>query len=267
MHKLLLVSDRDDVLKAFAAVQNWERIGFKAPHIRYDFEGAKQSLSIHHADAIAIALKEDEEKEKVIAYIRANFPYLPVFQAGTTPEETLRYLNELKTVLNRLQADFSSDKYDVGKVMLEFRHDLFRKLVSGEIKDQDMLYRHMRLLRSRMETDRPCILIELEQPAGDDDVLEGRWHGSNQLMERALVTSFARDVNGYHMVPLVTDAGRIYILAGPLHGQETNEEEESITSTIRDCTVEGIDHVKEYQGLDLRITQIQVFPSLNSLCE
>ena len=48
MYKLLLVSDRDDVLKAFEEVQNWERLGFKPPHIRHDFEGTKDSLAKHH---------------------------------------------------------------------------------------------------------------------------------------------------------------------------------------------------------------------------
>ena len=56
MYKLLLVSDREDILDAFARIDNWERHGFKQPHIRHDFEGMLDSLSKHHSDAIAVAV-------------------------------------------------------------------------------------------------------------------------------------------------------------------------------------------------------------------
>ena len=65
MYKLLLVSDRDDVLKAFEEVQNWERQGFKPPHIRHDFEGTKDSLAKHHADGIAVSVNPEEEKRSL----------------------------------------------------------------------------------------------------------------------------------------------------------------------------------------------------------
>ena len=265
MYKLLLVSDRDDVLSAFEAIENWERLGFKPPHIRHDFEGMKDSLAKHHADGIAIATAP-EEKEKIIAYLRENFPYLPVFQAGATRDEAIRYLNELKTVLNRLRADFSSESFDEGDVMLECRHDLLRRLVSGKVTDPSWFYRHMRLLRSRMDTDRPCVLIEMTQPHAGEDKLEGRWQDSYQLMERTLYNSFARDIRGYHILPLVTQEGKIFVLAGPLHGQQQDDDEESTTELIRTCTEEGIRHVKEYRGLELAITGVHIYPSLNSLC-
>ncbi len=264
MYKLLLVSDREDVLNAFGEVGNWERLGFKAPHIRHDFEGAKDSLAKHHADGISIAL-DQEEKEKLITYLREEFPYLPVFKAGTTREEVVRYLHELKTVLNRLRADFSSDEFSEKEVMLECRHDMLRHLVSGEMKDEKKMCRMMRLLRSRMDGDRPCILIELKQDGGRD-TLDGRWHDSYQLLERTLYKSFARDINGYHILPLVTEKGKIFVLAGPLHGQESNGDVNSITPVIKTCTEDGIEHVRHYQGLNLRVDSLEVFPSLKSLC-
>ncbi len=264
MYKLLLVSDREDVLNAFDEVGNWERLGFRAPHIRHDFEGAKESLAKHHADGIAIAIG-DAEKEMLVDYLRKQFPYLPVFQAGATREEVIFYLQELKTVLNRLRADFSSDSFSEKDVMLECRHDLLRHLVSGELKDENKMYRHMRLLRSRMDVNRPCILIEMKQPEGAPDLLEGRWHDSYQLLERTLYKSFARDINGYHILPLVTEKGRIFVLAGPLHGQEGSSMD-SVTPVIKSCTEDGIEHVKHFEGLSLKVNSLQVLPSLSSLC-
>ena len=70
MYKLLLISDQEDVLRAFEEVGNWERTGFKQPHIRHDFEGAKDSLAKHHADGIAIAV-DPEEEERILAYLQA----------------------------------------------------------------------------------------------------------------------------------------------------------------------------------------------------
>ena len=65
MYKLLLVSDREDVLNAFAQIENWERHGFKPPHIRHDFEGMLDSLAKHHADGIAIEVIPDEAKRYI----------------------------------------------------------------------------------------------------------------------------------------------------------------------------------------------------------
>ena len=72
MYKLLLVSDQEDVLNAFAQVKDWEMHGFKAPHIRHDFEGTVDSLGKHHADGICIALSDPEEEEKVLAYLQEH---------------------------------------------------------------------------------------------------------------------------------------------------------------------------------------------------
>ena len=99
MYKLLLVSDRDDVLAAFDQISNWERQGFKPPHIRHDFEGTVDSLSKHHADGICISVVPAEE-EKILSYLQANYPNIPLFEAGTTPDEILRYLNELPDASN-----------------------------------------------------------------------------------------------------------------------------------------------------------------------
>ena len=74
MYKLLLVSDQEDVLNAFAGISNWEIHGFKAPHIRHDFEGTVDSLAKHHADGICIALSDPDEEEKILAYLQEYFP-------------------------------------------------------------------------------------------------------------------------------------------------------------------------------------------------
>ena len=212
MYKLLLVSDREDVLNAFDQIQNWERQGFKPPHIRHDFEGTKDSLAKHHVDGISIAVAPEEEK-KILAYLQEFFPNVPIFQAGTTKEEVLRYLNELNILLNRIHADFSNDRIREIDMLQECRHEFFRKLMTGRVGQKADLLRNMRLLRSRMDPDRTCMLMELEQPAGtEQDKLEGRWHYGADRLELALRNSFGGDVEGVHILPTVHTDGRILVL-------------------------------------------------------
>ena len=266
MYKLLLVSDREDVLNAFEQIQNWERQGFKPPHIRHDFEGTKDSLAKHHADGIAIAVIPEEEK-KILAYLQEFFPNVPIFQAGRTREEVLRYLNELNILLNRIHADFSNDRFREIDMLQECRHDFFRKLMTGRVDRQDDLLRNMRLLRSRMDPDKPSMMVELEQPSDAGlDKLEGRWHYGTERLELALRNSFGGDVEGIHILPTVHTNGRILVLCCPLYGVQTGVTGDRMTAMLTAHIADGIAHLKEFFGLDLHITGIRVLPSLHVLC-
>ena len=269
MYKLLLVSDREEVLNAFEQIQNWERQGFKPPHIRHDFEGTKDSLAKHHADGISIAVIPEEEK-KILPYLQDNFPNVPIFQAGTTPEEVLRYLNELNILLNRIHADFSNDRFREIDMLQECRHEFFRKLITGRVDRKDDLLRNMRLLRSRMNPDAPCMIVELKQP--DDmgtDKLEGRWHYGPDRLELALRNSFGGDVEGIHILPTVHTDGRILVLCCALQGVEFDPSvtQDHQTAMLTSHIAEGIAHLKEFFGLDLHISGIRVLPSLYVLCK
>ena len=262
MYKLLLVSDREDVLEAFSQVHNWGYNGFNKPHIRHDPEGAKESLQKHHADGIAFALDEDREKE-MYAFLRAEYPLLPIFTAGKTPEEVLEYLGELRILLNKLNADFSSDRHDPQTMMIRARRHLFRGLVSGRSLTRQRLTRELRLVRSRMDPDRPCILMDLERIPSENENLGGEWQDRDHLLEKELFNSFGGDVKGFHVLPLVTSEGQVYVLAGALRGQE---QEDDITVILNQCVKEGIRHAEEYRGLQLRLTNVQVLPSLYAFC-
>ena len=264
MYKLLLVSDQEKVLNAFAQIKNWEMLGFKAPHIRHDYEGMIDSLSKHHADGICIAV-DPEEEEKILAYLQTDFPRLSIFAAGQTEEEVLFYLNELKILLNRIHADFYNERVNATDVLQTCRHEFFRKVINGKVMTSDELHRNMRLLRSRMDADRPCLLIEIEQSAPCDK-LEGRWHFGQDRLEVALRNSFAGDRNGIHILPTVHDDGRILVLACPLHGVDNDMTVDKMTAMLTSYTAVSIAHMKEFYGLELHIVDIRVFPALTALC-
>lgn len=264
MYKLLLVSDQEDVLNAFGQISNWELHGFKPPHIRHDYDGAVDSLAKHHADGICIAVDHDEE-EKILAYLQVNYPDVSIFEAGRSEDEVLRYLSELKILLNRLHADFYNERFNTRDVLQICRHEFFRKLLNGKVRTSEDLHRNMRLLRSRMDADRPCLLIEIAQSAPFDK-LEGRWHYGKDRLEVALRNSFAGDKNGIHILPTIHSDGRILVLACPLHGVETEMTLEALTVMLTNYTAESIEHMKEFFGVELHIVEIRVLPALNSLC-
>ena len=266
MYKLLLISDQKDVLDAFDQVGNWERTGFKPPHIRHDLEGTKDSLAKHHADGIAIAVSPEEE-EKILAYLQEYFPTISIFQAGLSRQEVLRYLNELNILLNRLHADFSNDRFSQTDMLQECRHEFFRKVMTGRVKSRTELFRNMRLLRSRMDADRPCLLIELCQKDASDGQLEGHWHYGEDRLELTLRKSMGGDLEGMHILPTVHPDGRILVLACPIHGMAIPDTEESMTSVITSHVEHGIEHLKEFFGLELTLKEVRILPSLNVLCD
>ncbi len=264
MYKLLLVSDQEEVLDAFSRISNWELLGFKPPHIRHDYEGMLDSLSKHHADGICIAVSPEQE-DLILSYLQVHYPNVSIFEAGRSEEEVLRYLSELKILLNRIHADFYNDRLNSTDVLQICRHEFFRKVINGKIRSSEDLHRNMRLLRSRMDADRPCLLIEIEQSAPYDK-LEGRWHYGKERLEIALRTSFAGDLKGIHILPTIHSDGRILVLACPLHGVNTDMTADTMTAMLTAYAVDSITHMKEYFGLDLHITGIRVFPALTALC-
>ena len=266
MYKLLLVSDQKEVLDAFEQVQDWERHGFKAPHLRHDFEGAKDSLAKHHADGIAIAV-DAEEEEKILAYLQEFFPNVPIFEAGKNRDEVLRYLNELNILLNRIHADFSNDQFTEADILQQCRHEFFRKAMRGKVHSREDMRRSMRLLRSRMEAGMPCMVVELGQLyESDEDKLEGKWQYSDDRLELRLRNSFGGDLDGIHILPTVHPDGRILVLCCALHGGEFDGIEDRITAKLTTHIAEGIAHMKEFFGLELHMTGMKVLPSLYALC-
>lgn len=264
MYKLLLVSDQADVLNAFGAIDNWEMMGFKTPHIRHDFEGARDSLEKHHADGIAIAVNPEEEA-KIMDHLRLCFPNLSVFKAGREPDEVRRYLSELGMLLNRTHADFSNDCFGETDMLAMCRHEYFRKLMSGRVQTREQLLRNLLLLRSKMDPNKPCSVIEMTQ-AVESDKLSGRWHYGPERLELALRNVFGKEMNGCLIRPAVLPDDRIVMVVCPVIGDTDVTDHDERTKLILEHFDESMAHVSEYLGLDLKIAGIRRLPALTALC-
>ena len=154
MYKILLVTDRPEVLDAFAGVNTWETLGFRAPRICNSAESAISCLKAHHVDGIGIALEKQEEA-LLNAHLMAFYPILPIFAVSKNVTELLESVTELRSLLNRTHADFSNDSFGEADMLQICRHEFFRALLSEQIASKQDVINRMRLLRSRMDPEAP----------------------------------------------------------------------------------------------------------------
>lgn len=261
MYKLLLATDQPEILDAFAAISEWEGMGFRAPRIVSSARAAMDSLKAHHADGIAFALPEAEE-QLLTAHLSAYYPILPIFATGKTAAEVMAAVEELRRLLNRTHMDFSNDDFGESDMLQLCRHEFFRALLGGRVDGEAYVRNHLRLLRSRMDPDKPCVVVDMALPEGDD-FLSGRWHYGPERLEVALRNFFGAELNGMRMLASVLPDEQIRLLCCPMAGAAV--EADSITATVSNHVQEAMDHVREYLGLDLRVVNIHVLPTLTAL--
>lgn len=260
MYKLLLATDKPEVMEAFGGVKSWEALGFKQPRVVSTVQAAIDSLKKHHADGIAFAF-DTQDEAALMNCLMTEYPLLPIVSVGRNAGQVSDAVCELRSLLNRTRADFSNDSFGEADMMQLCRHDFFRDLISQKVASKADVLRRMRLLRSRMSPDKPCVLVELALPE-DNSFITGRWHYGFERLEVALRNFFGVELNGMRMLVAVLPDERIYLLACPMLGEEVVE---SISGVVHSHAEESIAHVREYLGLHLSIASIRVLPALTSL--
>ena len=260
MYKLLLATDKPEIIDAFNGVSSWELLGFKQPRMVSTAQGAMDSLKKHHADGIAFDLDE-KEADALLKHLMSEYPILPIIHAGKNAGQVTDAVGELRSLLNRTRADFSDDNFGEADMMQLCRHDFLRELIAGKVAGEETVCRKLKLLRSRMSPDKPCVLLELTMPE-DDTFLSGRWHYGSERLEVALRNFFGVELNGMRMLVSVLPDERIFLLACPMIGEEAVD---SISGVVHHHAEESIAHVREYLGLHLSINSIRVLPSLTAL--
>lgn len=262
MYKLLLATDSQSVRDAFAAVA-WEDMGFKQPRLVSTVEEALDSLKHFHSDAIAIALPAAED-EKLITELMDAYPELPVMEAPDMRGEVELRVLELRKLLSRLNADDSNDNYTLADRMRVCRHEYFRSLMDGRIPTGKDVKRMLRLVRSKMDPNRPCVVAELEMPE-NSDFLKGRWHYGPERLEMALRNIFGVEVAGMRILSCVLPNEHIILLGCPMLHHEMETEESSMTGVLSTHVQDCIAHSAEFLGIDLTITALRVLPAMTAM--
>ncbi len=259
MYKLLLVTKDQSVRNAFAAVA-WDDLGFKQPRVAESVEEALASLKAFHADAVAVAL----EDEALFAHLLRCYPDLPVMAAPARRGDAEMYAQQLGTLLLRMNADISDDSFTVSDQLMVCRHEFFRALMDKRIATKEDVERLLRLVRSKMDPHKPCVVAELAQARGTD-FLKGRWQYGPERLELALRNIFGVEVKGLRILSCVLPGERIVLLGCPMLLREVEVDGESITGIVTDHVQDCISHVDEFLGIDLRIASINVLPALTAM--
>ena len=259
MYKLLLVTDSQEALDAYNAIDCWENLGFKKPRVAQDTLQAQDILSRHHVDGIAVALT-GEERKKLLRFMDTGLPITPLVEAPAEPEKWKRNLGELALLLGRIRADYSNDNANEAEMLQMARHDFFRHLLSDHYADEEKIRRQMGLVRSRMDPDRPCVVLRLSTP-DEDGYLRSHWKYGPDRLEVAMRNFFGAELHGMRILISILPDERLYLVACPMLGCEAPEREEML-SIVRSHAEGVIRHVKDYMGIELDIAGCQVMPRM-----
>ncbi len=262
MYKLLLATNDQAVMDAFQAVA-WDNLGFKEPRIARTAEEAVQSLKAYHADAVAIALPREQD-DALMAQMLEKWPDLPVMEAPARRGEAEVRIIETRRLLIRLNQDYSNDSYTLADQMMACRRQFFRALMDRRIPTEEDVVRMLRLVRSKMDPHRPCVVAEMKMPSGSD-FLKGRWHYGSERLERALRNIFGVEVAGLRILACVLPGDRILLLGCPMLYHELETAENSMTGVVSNHVQECISHVEEFLGIDLTISSMHVLPALTAM--
>lgn len=262
MYKLLLAANDQAVRDAFQAVA-WEELGFRQPRIVETAAEALINLKAFHADAIAIALPSGED-DVLMEKLLSSYPDLPVMAAARKRGDVEKHVLELRKLLHRMNADISNDSFTAADQLRVCRHEFFRALMDRRIRTEEDVVRLLRLVRSKMDPFKPCVVAELAMPASSD-FLKGRWQYGPERLELALRNIFGVEVAGLRILSCVLPGDRIVLLGCPMRFHEAEAEGYSMTGVVSGHLQDCIDHVDEYLGIDLSIASIRVLPALTAM--
>lgn len=261
MYKLMLVTSVPEVLESFASIQSYEMMGFQCPVICANAQEAEELLKIRHMDGIAYELGDDENA-RFSQFLYDSHPSLPVFAAARTNDEAMETLRELSTLLVRLHADLSNDPISAYDMLSMCRHDFFRALLAGKIKGETRVRHSLRMLRSLMDPDSPCVIVQLSAPE-DDDFISGRWHYGSVRLETAIRNFFGVEYGDLRILVCVMPDESIRLLFCTMRGNTPAGD--SITGIVTSHTEESLALIDQYLGLKLSVKSITVLPHLMSL--
>ena len=265
MYKLLLVTDNQKIREAFTGISSWSLLGFREPRMAQSPDEAVETMAKHHVDGMVIGLPE-QEKRRMIEEMNFH-PLIPIILENdqVTVEKAVADVESIGSILNRTRADYSNDRYSEADMMQMCRHEYFRKLVSGKEKNKKDVLRNLLLLRSKMDPEVPCVFMELSMP--EDGYLQGKWQAGADRLEVAMRNIFGAEKEGMRVLVSVVDDERIILTACPMIGERMCESAETMRAKVREHAQAGIEHVKEFLGMELSIASEEVRPNLLSLTE
>ena len=262
MYKLLLVTDRPEVVSAFDSIPSWEELCYRIVRKASGVDEAIAHLKAHHSVAIALALPEKEE-QRLIEYLNERYPNRPIMRATADAADITSWARQAEQLLNRTHADYSNDRYDEGEMMALTRHNYFRRMLAGTERDPERIRRSLLLVRSKMDPNQPCVAMRLAVP-DDDGYIASHWKHGAEGLEVAMRNIFGYELNGMRILTSILPDEHIYLVACPLLGvppRDPDEMLEEVTSHVSD----NLSHIYEYLNIDMKMDAVCILDSIVEL--
>ena len=241
-----------------AAMQGWEKLGFKAPRIRGTVDEAVACMQKHHIDAVAV--EPSAVFNDFAAYLDQHYPDMPMFQIAATEQDQRLIVQELSSLLARVNADDSNDDHDTAYQMQVQRERWLKKLISGMIIGEEQLIRQMKLYRINAQVNVPCVLARLEL-TDEDGFMSERWHYGSDRLETALRNFFGRGYSHMLMHVAVISPEEVRVLCYP------ESPDYGVSENIAyDYMHETLEQIENYLGLHMSIINVCRISGLAELC-
>ena len=263
MYKLLLVTDREDIQTMFRSQIRWGRLNCREPYLAANPQEAIDLLNTKAIDAVGYRL-EKQDAFPLTKFLRYGRPSLPIFQVCDQKDAQTVALKQMVSVLDRLHSDLFDDYYDEEAMLTLQRDELIHALLAGELTDWDAVTREMKLVRSHVSLDQPCVLYEIDMPQGEVYLAEHRGHAQRRLESALRNNFFGRYVEGIYYAVSVLTPRHIRIVCMPMHGQEP-ETPEALGARTDAHIQESIQRIKEYLDLDMEVTESAWLNSVKDL--
>lgn len=263
MYKLLLVTDREEVIGAFHEVQNLQDMMFAPLTIIPDPQAAIDYMACNAVDAVGYSMRH-ADVSSLHQYLVDQRPSLPVFVTHHQGEALVHELQRVRRFLDSLHGDYADGEYNEQAVLEYLRDELMHQLLAHEIASPDELLTRLKLVRGDLSVDQPALLFDFDMPQGEV-YLSGRWHYGRERLESALRNHFfGRDADAIVYGVAVLAPRHIRVLAVQRY-ETTPLGKDSLMPLVEERVQQAVTGIKEYLDLELNLQRYSVLEGIREL--
>ena len=266
MYKLLLVTDREEVIDTFAKVHNLADMMMDPVTVIRDIPEAIAYLERNAVDAVGYSFRLTDPAP-LHTYLMDVRPSMPIFQThhhdNTLHDELIR----VRAFLDRMRMDDSQEGMDEAQALQYLRDELMHQLLAREIPSPAELKSRLKLVRAQnISTDKPAFLFDFDMPQGEL-YLDGRWRYGRQRLESALRNNFiGRYADGIHYGVAMLSPRHIRLIACQSKGGK-DESPQDCERRVRAYVDDKVSRIKQYLDLELELEQFTVLSSINEIAD
>ena len=266
MYKLLLVTDREEVIDTFAKVHNLADMMMDPVTVIRDIPEAIAYLERNAVDAVGYSFRLTDPAP-LHTYLMDVRPSMPIFQTHHHDNTLRDELVRVRAFLDRMRMDDSQEGMDEAQALQYLRDELMHQLLAREIPSPAELKSRLKLVRAQnISTDKPAFLFDFDMPQGEL-YLDGRWRYGRQRLESALRNNFiGRYADGIHYGVAMLSPRHIRLIACQDKGG-SDENPKDCERRVRAYVDDKVARIKQYLDLELELEQFTVLSSINEIAD